>query len=81
MCDVFIDRSRYRSLDPAIRVQQDLTPAADSPTWKALLPVVDAWVWWQPKLTSLPMIAEARKAGKSAYMCESQSVKTLVKNL
>jgi hypothetical protein len=28
----------YRSLDPAIRVQQDLTPAANSATWKALLP-------------------------------------------
>ena len=62
----------YRSLDPAIRVQQDLTPAADSPTWKALLPVVDAWVWWQPKLSSLPMIADARRAGKSAYMYNNE---------
>jgi hypothetical protein len=62
----------YRSLDPAIRVQQDLTPAADSETWKLLGDVVDAWIWWQPKVSSLPMIAQARKAGKSAYMYNNE---------
>lgn len=35
----------YRSLDPAIRVQQDLTPQQDGPTWQAVAPYVDAWVW------------------------------------
>ena len=62
----------YRSLDPAIRVQQDLTPAPNSATWQALLPVVDSWVWWQPKEANLPMIAEARKAGKSCYMYNNE---------
>ena len=35
----------YRALDPAIRVQQDLTPMAAGPTWDAVSPLVDAWVW------------------------------------
>lgn len=37
--------SLFKSLDPAIRVQQDLAPMADGPIWKAVSPLVDAWVW------------------------------------
>ncbi len=32
-------------LDPAIRVQQDLTPQAQGAVWGAVSPLVDAWVW------------------------------------
>ena len=36
----------YRSLDPTMRVQQDLTPQPkDDATWEAVAPLVDAWVW------------------------------------
>jgi hypothetical protein len=38
----------YKSLDSAIRIQQDLTPmmsASDDATWEATGPLVNAWVW------------------------------------
>ena len=78
----------YRSLDPALRIQQDLTPAADGPVWEAVEPLVDAWVWQEGQFQfgvasgngakaarieqQLGLIAKVRKAGKAAYIYNNE---------
>jgi hypothetical protein len=76
----------FKSLDPTIRIQQDLSPASDKgPTWKAVEPLVDAWLLQGGQITgfarhwdhpdervegALELISTARKDGKEVYMCE-----------
>ena len=76
----------FKSLDPTIRIQQTLSPASDKgPTWKAVEPLVDAWLLQGGQITgfsrhwdhpderveaALELISTARKDGKQVYMCE-----------
>ena len=76
----------FKSLDPTIRIQQDLSPASDKgPTWKAVEPLVDAWLLQGGQITgfarhwdhpdervesALELVSTARKDGKQVYMCE-----------
>ena len=78
----------YRSLDPSIRVQQDLTPQQDGATWDAVSPYVDAWVWQEGQFqygvqsgtgekakrieAELGLVAKARKAGADAYIYNNE---------
>jgi hypothetical protein len=77
----------YKSLDASIPIQQDLTPALNGPAWKAVEPLVDAWVWQGGQITgfdgvipgiegrvrsALVSIAAARKEGKQAYMYNNE---------
>ena len=75
----------YKSLDPAVRIQQDLAPASHTgPTWKAVEPLVDAWVLQGGQISgfapqapgiedrvasALELIGAARRDGKQVYMC------------
>ena len=78
----------FKGLDPAIRIQQDLAPASDTgPTWKAVEPLVDAWLlqggqitgfaaqWNDPDARlqqALELISTARKGGKMVTMYNNE---------
>eukprot|EP01052_Picozoa_sp_SAG31_P033824 SAG31_NODE_3873_length_3795_cov_3.828734_2_plen_780_part_00 len=78
----------YKSMDPRIRIQQDLAPAShNGPTWKAVEPLVDAWVLqggqitgfnaWKPGIEervagALELVAAARHDGKEVYMYNNE---------
>ena len=78
----------YRSLDPDLKVQQDLTPQTDGVVWKAVAPLVDAWVWQEGQFQfgvasgtgakaasiekRLELIAEARSNGADAYIYNNE---------
>ena len=78
----------FRSLDPELRVQQDLTPQTDGVVWQAVAPLVDAWVWQEGQFQfgvpsgngakaarieqNLALIAEARSSGADAYIYNNE---------
>ena len=78
----------YRSLDPALRVQQDLTPQTSGAVWQAVSPLVDAWIWQEGQFQfgvssgtgakaariekNLALVAEARKRGSAAYIYNNE---------
>ena len=78
----------FRSLDPELRIQQDLTPTSsnEGPVWDAVAPVVDAWVWQAGEfgfgvasghraakiVSQLDTIARVRKAGKQAFIYNNE---------
>ena len=78
----------YRSLDPELRVQQDLTPQTSGAVWQAVSPLVDAWIWQEGQFQfgvssgtgakaarieeNLQLVAEARKRGSAAYIYNNE---------
>jgi hypothetical protein len=78
----------FRSLDPELRVQQDLTPQTNGAVWQAVAPLVDAWVWQEGQFQfgvssgtgakaarieeNLGLIAEARRKGADAYIYNNE---------
>jgi hypothetical protein len=87
-CAQTLKAQLYKGLDPALRIQQTLVPASNQgPTWKAVEPLVDAWVWQGPQITgwdglapgmqgrieaALTIIAAARRDGKQAYVYNNE---------
>ncbi len=78
----------YRSLDPDLKVQQDLTPQTDGVVWEAVAPLVDAWVWQEGQFQfgvasgtgakaasiekHLGLVAKARRNGADAYIYNNE---------